>query len=149
MNKKLIILIVALECVFSVFLISLFGPMIETLHSKVIVKDLYFVDEAGERIDSGATFEVNLDEKLSFHYDFEVVTEEATDRTVDILHNRTDTEIEIEEDLDGFGFHVHFLSKSVKSVTVTVRAKDSSQKSATITLIKRDADVDIGDDFFD
>ena len=149
MNKKLIILIVALECVFSVFLISIFGPMIEALHSKIVVEDIYFVDENGERLEDGVTLSVDLDVSRSFHYDFEVITLEATDRTVEILHNCTDTEIEIEPDADGFGFTVHFLSKNISHVRIVVRAKDSSQKQAAITLVKRDSDVDIGDDFFD
>ena len=147
MNKKLIVLIVALECVFSVFLISIFGPMIEAIHSKVIVKDLYFVNDAGERMTEGETVTVNLDESRSYHFDFEVVTEEATDRTVMILHNRTEDEIEIEEDVDGFGFTVHFLSKNVSGVTIIVRANDSSQKSASITLSKGGSNINIGDDF--
>ncbi|MBO7292739.1 MAG: hypothetical protein J6V07_02255 [Clostridia bacterium] len=147
MNKKLIVLIVALECVFSIFLISIFGPMIEAIHSKVIVKDLYFVDEAGERMLNAETITVNLDESRSFHFDFEVVTEEATDRTVEIIHNRTDEEILLEEDVDGFGFTVHFLSKNISSVTIIVRANDSSQKSASITLSKSGSNINIGDDF--
>lgn len=147
MNKKLIVLIVALECVFSIFLISIFGPMIEALHAKIIVKDLYFVDEAGERMLNAETVTVNLDESRSFHFDFEVVTEEATDRTVEIIHNRTDEEILLEEDVDGFGFTVHFLSKNISSVTIIVRANDSSQKSASITLSKSGSNINIGDDF--
>lgn len=149
MNKKLIILIVALECVFSIFLISVFGPMIEALHSKVIVKDVYFVDEDGVRIENDTSFVVDLDVSRSFHFDFEVMAEDATERTVDILHNGKDNEIEIEEDVDGFGFTVHFLSKNIPSVTIIIRATDSSQKSAAITLVKRDSDVNIGDEFFD
>lgn len=150
MNKKLIVLIVALECVFSIFLISIFGPMIEALHAKVIVKDLYFVDDAGVRMEDESSIEVDLSMKRSFHFDFEVVTEEATDRTVEILHNASDDEIEIVEDVDGLGFTVTFLStKEVTSVRIVVRARDSSQKQAALTLNKRDDDVNIGDDFFD
>lgn len=149
MNKKLIVLIVALECVFSIFLISIFGPMIEALHAKVIVKDLYFVDDAGVRMEENASVLVDLEEKRSFHFDYEVVTEEATDRTVDILHNRTDDEIEIIEDVDGFGFTVIFHSKKIPSVRIVVRARDSSQKQAAITLNVKDEDVDIGDGFLD
>ena len=149
MNKKLIVLIVALECVFSIFLISIFGPMIEALHAKVIVKDVYFVDDAGVRMEEDASVIVDLSMKRSFHFDFEVVTEEATDRTVDILHNCTDDEIEIVEDVDGFGFTVTFLSTKMPSVRIVVRARDSGQKQAALTLVRRDEDVDIGDDFFD
>lgn len=149
MNKKLIVLIVALECVFSIFLISIFGPMIEALHAKVVVQDVYFVDETGTRMEEDASVLVDLSGKRSFHFDYEVVTEEATDRTVEILHNRTDEEIEILEDVDGFGFTVTFLSSKIPSVRIVVRARDSSQKQAAITLSVKDEDVDIGDGFLD
>ena len=149
MNKKLIVLIVALECVFSIFLISIFGPMIESLHSKIVVQDVYFVDDAGVRMEEEASVLVDLSEKRSFHFDFEVVTEEATDRTVDILHNCTDDEIEILEDADGFGLTVTFLSSKIPGVRIVVRARDSGQKQAALNIVVRDDDVNIGDDFLD
>ena len=144
MNKKIIILIVALECVFSVFLISFFGPMIEVLNSKVIVQDVYFVDENGERLPDGTSITVNLDQQRDYHLDFEVVTDKATDRAVDIIC-RPESAVESTEDADGFGFHVLFLDKNVSSVTFIIRAKDSSQRSATITLTKATTDTDIDD----
>ena len=147
MNKKITVLIVALECVFAVFLISVFGPMVEALHSKVIVNDIYFVDPEGERMEDGASVFVDLQTSRSFHYDFVVAPDNATDKSVKVIHNRADTEIEIEMDGDGTGFTVHFLSKNVTSVKVTVRASDSSQKQAQITINKRLTDIDIGDDF--
>ena len=147
MNKKLTILIVALECVFAVFLVSIFGPMIDSLHSKVVVRDIYFVDSNGVRMEDNSSLVVDLDQSRSFHYDFEILPDDATDKRVEIIHNRTNGEIEIEKDSDGLGFTVIFLSKNVSSVRITVRAKDSSQKQATITLVKKLGDVDLGDDF--
>ena len=149
MNKKLMILIVALECVFAIFLISVFGPMVEALHTKVVVDDVYFVDEAGVRMENESSILVDLDEKRSYHFSYEVVTEEATDRTVEIVVDRDATEIEILEDEEGFGFTVRYKKKDITSVRIVLRAKDSSQKEAVITLVKQDADVDIGDDFLD
>ena len=150
MNKKLMILIVALECVFSVFLISIFGPMIEALHSKIVVEDVYFVDEAGVRMENESSVFVDTSPetgKRSFHLSYAVVTEEATDRTVEIIHNRDSDEIEIVEDDEGFGFTVRYRDRSITSVRITIRAKDSSQKEAVITLIKKDTDQDLGEDF--
>ena len=150
MNKKLMILVVALECVFAVFLISIFGPMIEALHAKVVVQDVYFVDEGGERIENESSILVDTSAetgKRSFHFRYRVETEEATDRTVVILHDRSPDEIEIVEDDDGFGFTVRYRNRNITSVRITIRAKDASQKEAVITLVKRDENVDIGDDF--
>ena len=147
MNKKLMVLIVALECVFAVFLISIFGPIIESLTANVAVSDIYFVDEAGERIENESSILIDLEEKRSHHLSFAVVTEEATDRTVQVLHDREADEIEILMDPDGFGFAVRYLKKDVTSVRITIRTNDATQKEAVITLIKRDSDVNIGDDF--
>lgn len=144
MNKKLIILIVALECVFSIFLISVFGPMVESLHTKVVVKDVYFVNDAGERMEEGATVTVDLDKSRSYHLDFVVESEDATERTVDILCNQEGA-VEITPDADGFGFEILFIDKSIPSVTIVIRATDSSQKSASITLSKASSDTDIDD----
>ena len=147
MSKKLIILIVALECIFAVFLISIFGPIVESFHSKILVQEIYFVDENGERMENDSSIFVDLQASRSFHYDFVVGPDDATDKTVKVIHNKSDEEIEIEMDAEGSGFTVHFLSKDVTSVKITVRAVDSSQKQAEITLNKRLADVNIGDDF--
>ena len=149
MNKKLMILIVALECVFAIFLISVFGPMVEALHAKIVVSDVYFVDEAGVRLEDESSILVDLDEKRSYHFSYEVVTEEATDRSVEILVDRDATEIEILEDEEGFGFTVRYIKKDVTSVRIVLRARDASQKEAVITLVKADGDINIGDDFLD
>lgn len=141
MNKKIIFLIVAIECIFAVFLISIFGPMVESLHKVVVVNDIYFVDENGEALEDEAALIVDLQSSRSFHYDFVISPDDATDTSVKIMHNRSDDEIEIEKDADGTGFTVHFLSKNVTSVKITVRANDSSQKQAVIILNKRIEDV--------
>ena len=145
MNKKLTFLIVTLECVFAVFLISIFGPMVESFHAVVVVDNIYFVDENGEAMENNSSVFVDLQVSRSFHYDFEITPDNATNKTVKIIHDKTNEEIEIEPDADGTGFTVHFLSKNISSVKITVRASDSSQKQATIILNKVINDVDIDD----
>ena len=148
MNKKLTILIVAIECIFAVFLVSIFGPMIEALHAKILVADIYFVDEDGERIENDADVFVDLDVQRSYHYSFVLEPSDATNKEVFITASEQDPEkIEIEPDANGKGFTVHFLTKNVSSVKVTVRAKDTSQREAVITINKRLTDIEIGDDF--
>ena len=149
MNKKLIILIVALECVFSVFLISIFGPMIESLHSKVLVSDLYLLDEDRVRLEPDEDEEipsVKIAIPNDFDYEFRVVveTEEATDRTYTVTHNRTDEDIEIK--MTKNGFRVTFIS-DVANVTVTVKANDGSLKTASVLITKAGGNTDVGDDF--
>ena len=86
MNKKLIVLIVALECVFSVFLISIFGPMIES-HSKILVEDIYLIDENREQLKTPEGEEmptVKIDVPNDYDYEFRVgvKSDDATDKSV-------------------------------------------------------------------
>ena len=149
MNKKLIILIVALECVFSIFLISIFGPMIESLHSKVLVSDLYLLDEDRTRLEATEDEEIPLVKigiPNDFDYEFYVVveTDEATDRTYTVTHNRTDDDVEIR--MTKNGFRVTFLS-DISNVTITVKANDGSLKTASVLLTAAGGSTDVGDDF--
>ena len=149
MNKKLIVLIVALECVFSVFLISIFGPMVESFHSNVLVSDLYLLDENRERLVAAEGEEipsVTIGIPHDFDYEFRVVveTEEATDRTYTVTHNRTDEEIEITTTKNGF--RVTFLA-DIANVTVTVKANDGSLKTAKVLITKAGGNTDLGGDF--
>ena len=147
MNKKLIILIVALECVFSVFLISIFGPMIESFHSNVLSTELYLIGEDQKRLETAegeAIPSVTIGIPYDYDYEFEVVvrTEEATDRTYTVTHNRSDEEIEITKTKKGF--RVTFLAE-ITNVTVTVTANDGSLKSAAVLITKTGGNTDVGD----
>ena len=149
MNKKLIILIVALECVFSVFLISVFGPMIEAMHSKVLVSDIYLKDEDQVRLETPEGEEmptIRIDVPNDYDYRFYVVveTDEATDKSYTVTHNSTDDEIEIQKKRDGFV--VTFIGETT-TVTVTVTANDGSGQSASVLVTRTGGNTDLGDDF--
>lgn len=148
MNKKLIVLIVALECVFSVFLISIFGPMIES-HSKILVEDIYLIDENREQLKTPEGEEmptVKIDVPNDYDYEFRVgvKSDDATDKSYTVTHNRAEGDIEIT--MTSKGFRVTFLSE-VTNVTVTVKAKDGSQKTANVLITRTGGNTDIGDDF--
>ncbi len=152
MNKKLIILIVALECVFSVFLVSLFGPMIEALHTKILVTDVYLIDEQGERLvpeeeKSIPSVAISLPGDLDYHFALEVLETDATDKSVTVTTNRPAEEIEIRMDKNGRGFTVTFLNPMLKSVTVTATANDGSAKTASVYIEKEGGNHDIDDIF--
>lgn len=152
MNKKLIILIVALECVFSVFLVSLFGPMIEALHAKVLVSEIHLIDEQGERLvpEEGKdlpSVAISLPGDLDYHFTLEVLEADATDKSVTVTTNRPLEEIEVRMDKNGHGFTVTFLNPTLKSVTVTVASNDGSAKTASVYIEKEGGNHDIGDIF--
>ena len=146
MNKKLSILILVLECLLGVFFVSLFGPMVESLHAKTLVREVYILDSDGVALENNAALTVDFSTSYSFHYGVAIGPEDASDRTVTVLHNKSDEELEIVMDANGKGFTVFFFEE-VSGVKITVRANDSSQKEAVITLNKRLTDIDIGQDF--
>ena len=152
MNKKLIVLIVALECVFAVFLISFFGPMIASLHEDVPVSVIYLVDENGDRLvpkedEDMPSVSISLPGDLDYHFALEVLEADATDKSVTVTTNRPADEIEVRMDKNGRGFTVTFLNPTLKHVTVTVTANDGSSKTAHVYIEKEGGSHDAGDIF--
>ena len=152
MNKKLIVLIVALECVFAVFLISFFGPMIASLHEDIPVSAIYLVDEKGDRLlpkegEDMPSVNISLPGDLDYHFALEVLEHDATDKSVTITVDRTEDEIEVRMDKNGRGFTVTFLNPMLKNVTVTVTANDGSSQTAHVYIEKEGGSHDAGDIF--
>ena len=139
MNKKLIILIVALECVFSVFLISVFGPVIASLHEDIPVSEIYLIDENGERLvpEEGKllpSVSISLPDDLDYYFVLEILDEKATDKSVTVTTDNP--EVTVKMDMNGKGFTVTFENPFLKSVTVTVTANDGSAKTASVYIEK-------------
>ena len=139
MNKKLIILIVALECVFSVFLISFFGPMVASIHADVPVSAVYLVGEDGNRLvaEDGKdmpTVSISLPGDLDYHFTLEVLEEDATDKSVTVTTDNP--EVTVKMDMNGRGFTVTFENPFLKSVTVSVITNDGSSKTAHVHIEK-------------
>ena len=152
MNKKLVVLIVALECVFSVFLISIFGPVIASLHEDIPVSELYLLDEAGNRLlpsegEDMPSVAISLPGDLDYYFALEVLDEDATDKSVTVTTNRPSDEIEVRMDRNGRGFTITFLNPMLKSVTVTVTTNDGSSKVAHVYIEKEGGSHDAGDIF--
>ena len=147
MNKKLIVLIVALECIFSVFLISFFGPMIASLHEDVPVSEIHLIDEDGNRLvapegEETPSVSISLPGDLDYYFVLEVLTEDATDKSVTVT---TDNEnVTVRMDRNGRGFTVTFEDPTLKSVNVTVVANDGSGKTAHVYIQKAGGSHDGG-----
>jgi hypothetical protein len=92
MNKKLIVLIVALECVFSIFLISIFGPMLEMLHTPAAVTEIHVLDENGKPVERGTVIELDSDAR-SYELTWEVLPDDAENPELAITAFIDDVEI--------------------------------------------------------
>lgn len=144
MNKKLIVLIVALECIFSVFLISFFGPMIASLHEDIPVSEIHLIGEDGNRLvaPEGAempTVEIDLPNVLDYHFGLEVLGADATDKSVTVTTDRESVTVTM--DKHGRGFTVTF-EPGINDATVTVVANDGSGKTAHVYIQKKGTEND-------
>lgn len=143
MNKKLIVLIVALECVFSIFLISIFGPMLEMLHTPASVTEIHVLDAEGNRLERGAVIELDS-EVRSYELTWEVLPDNAENPTVaitafvDDVEITEDTEnppIRITMNGDGESARITFRSKKpARPVRIMLTSTDGSAISTYISL---------------
>ena len=144
MNKKVVVLIVFIECILAVFLVSFFGKVIEETRRDVYCQEIYFVDENGMKIEDGVPIMVDIDgdslKPIRYKLKWTIITKSTTDKTVSV---------EFSEDTVSYDYGSGELVISPycnKSVIITVRATDGSEKFDTITLIpnvKIDSDVEI------
>ena len=69
MNKKIVVLIVIVECILAVLLIGVIGLAIESTYKEVGCREIYFTTPEGEKLDSDAILEVARPDKgYQLHY---------------------------------------------------------------------------------
>ena len=133
MNKKLIILIVLVECILAVLIVSFFGKVIEETRRDVLCQDIYFVDENGIKIEDGVPIMIEIDDQslkpIRYKLKWKIITKSTTDKTVEVV--ASDNTVSYD-----YGSGELVISPYCnKSVVITVRATDGSEKYDTITLI--------------
>ena len=144
MNKKVVVLIVFLECVLAVLLVSFFGKVIEETRRDVLCQEIYFVDEDGMKIEDNMPIIITIDEStpiIRYKLQWKIVAVNTTDKTVNV-----------EIDGDGVGYDpgreelVIYTDGFESPVEITIRVMDGSEKTDTITLIpvrENSGDIDI------
>ena len=133
MSKKAMILIVIVECILAILLIAVIGKAVESYYYEVGVQEIYFVTDAGERIESGASIKLDrTDRGYQLHY--EIVPSDTTDKSVTFRASKPDL---VEVDETGY---VTFFEDVDVSITVTTK----NGKSATVVLVpKRDTSGEV------
>ncbi len=131
MNKKVVVLIVFLECILAVLLISFLGKVIEETRRDVLCKEIYFVDENGMKIEDDMPLMIEVDgtKVVRYKLQWKIVAKNTTDKTV---------RVEVEDDSVSYDMGSEELIISPffdKPVDITVRVMDGSEKTDTITLI--------------
>ena len=133
MNKKIVVLIVFLECILAVLLVSFFGKVIEETRRDVLCQEIYFVDEDGMKIEDDMPIIIKFDDAtpiIRYKLQWKIVAVNTTDKTVNI-----------EIDGEGVGYDpggeelVLYADAFESPVDITIRVMDGSEKTDTITLI--------------
>ena len=128
MSKKMMILIVIVECVLAVLLIGVIGLAIESTYTDVTCREIAFTLPDGTILTADDVITVDRpDRGYQMYYVF--TPEDTTDKTVTFSTNKPDKVL-----INESGY-VTFIEDT--DVTVTVLTKNG--KTATITLVpKRD-----------
>ena len=134
MNKKIVFLVVLLECILAVFIVSFFGHAITDSRKEILCQDLYFVNELGEKYEDGEMIEVKLtDTNMSYKLAWVMETEKTSNK--EVVFESSNPMVKV----NALGV-VTFIPDDdggIMDVVITVRAIDGSGKTDSITLIAK------------
>ncbi|MBR4943656.1 MAG: Ig-like domain-containing protein [Clostridia bacterium] len=129
MNKKVVFLVVLLECILAVFLVSFFGGMIEDSHAQILCKDVYFTTESGERIEEELVEYQISDSNRSYKLYWKLEAKDVTQKEVTFISSKPEKVFVDESGL------VTFIE--ITDVTITICVTDGSGKTDSITLVPK------------
>ena len=133
MNKKVVFLVVLLECILAIFIVSIFGHAIEDSRRQILCQDIYFVDANGEKIEDGEMIEYEL---VGSDINYQLYWVMETDKTSnkEVIFESSNALVKVNS--EGL---VMFIEEV--PVVITVRAVDGSGKSDSVTLVPKSGDV--------
>ena len=130
MNKKIVFLVVLLECILAVFVVSVFGHAIEDFRTEILCQELYFATESGEKIEDNQSIEVKLtDANMSYQLYWVMETAQTSNKEVEFISSKPNR-----VKVNSLGL-VTFLEET--DVVITIRAKDGSEQMDSITLMPK------------
>ena len=133
MNKKVVFLVVLLECILAIFIVSIFGHAIEDSRRQILCQDIYFVDANGEKIEDGEMIEYELvGSDINYQLYWVMETDKTSNKEVTFESSNSLVKVNSE------GL-VMFIEEV--PVVITVRAVDGSGKSDSITLVPKSGDI--------
>ena len=129
MNKKVVFLVVLLECILAVFIVSVFGHAIEDDRKQILCKDIYFVNELGEKYEDGEMIEFTLtDSNISYQLYWVMETDKTSNKEVIFKSDNPLVKV------NSLGL-VTFIEET--DVVITIEAADGSGKMDSITLVPK------------
>ena len=146
MNKKVMILIVVIECVLSILLIAVLGKAIETYFTETEAQEIHFTTAEGEILTPGTLYKekdgstttieseqivievARPDRGYQLHW--LIIAENTSDISVTFSVKSQDPSIEVTVDENGF---VYFADDVVATVTISTK----NGRTATVLLTPR------------
>ena len=131
MNKKIVFMIVLIECFLAVLLIGVFGQAIFDAMSRKSITEIYFAYEDGTKVEDNINLEVELSDSMrDVQLYWVIVPDDASDQKVKFTSSKPDVAIVSESGL------VTFFED--ESVTITVQTLDGSNQTDTIVVVPLD-----------
>lgn len=146
MNKKVMILVVILECILSILLIAVLGKAIESFYVETEATQIHFTTADGMVLEPGMLYDekegtINRieSERLVIEIDrpdkgyqlhWEVITKDTTDKSVTFHATSLDPNVEVSVDENGFVFFEDDIA-----ATITISTKNG--RTATVLLTPR------------
>ena len=129
MNKKVVFLVVLLECILAVFLVSFFGGIIENSYAQILCKDVYFVSESGEKMEEElVSYSVSASNR-SYQLYWKLEAKDVTQKEVKFISSKPEKVF-----VDASGL-VTFIEET--DVTITIYVTDGSGLTDSITLVPK------------
>ena len=132
MNKKIVVIVVLVECVLAVLMVSLLGAAIENAHKETKASDVYFTNADYEKLRDDYVIEVDLSHgNIGYQLYYVVSPDHTTDKTVVFESSEPDAVI-----VSKTGY-VTFVDPEIPVVIITITVADGSTRSDTITLVPK------------
>ncbi|MBQ7924011.1 MAG: hypothetical protein IJ329_01745 [Clostridia bacterium] len=135
MNKKVVYIVILIECILAVFLISFFGQAIFSAVNKVPVQYVHFTYADGTVIEDNVALQFELsDSKRDYQVYWEVGPDNATNTAVRFTCDKDESMVIVDETTGVVTFFEDI------DVIITISSTDGSNVSDSIHLIPQNKD---------
>ena len=136
MNKRVVFIVVLIECILAVLLISIFGQAIYNAVNNIVVQEVYFTYADGTKIEDGEHLTVELtDSKMDYQLYWAIGPENASNQNVTFTSSKPDQVVVNSSGVVTFYVEV--------GVTITIHTEDGNQVDAIILIPQDNSGGDV------
>ena len=135
MNKKIIVIVVLLECVLAILLVSFLGKAIETYFNEVSAREVCFLDEKGVPLEDDAIIEVERMD-LGYQLEWRINPEKTSDKTITFASSKPDVVTVDESGYVSFDIDtdVSITASTANGMTATVKLVPKRNTQGTVDI---------------